>query len=1403
LPTPDFFVLCESQRPEDELQSLFKLLQDARRQHEDDLSQARQKFQDELNDARRKSEEDLDRVRHVKDEEMKAVDRQRLEELRECAAEQEAEMSALRAQWEDQMQELRRQTTQLNDVSKNERMKVTEELAQANQRNQDSEFLIARQQEELVLLRGTVRRKEEDEERHLLKGQELRDVISDKEEAHQALAEQNFALVQEIRAKDDEIAVLQSNIEERVRESKDVRTLVQEHDVIVERFRAQVLELQTEKTLLRLDGDQMKAEVNKVREELRLQAVNLQLMANALEGETKLFDKALADQKEEFRDLEYRFDAHQRQAEIDRNNQLEESERYKCAMESQRLETEQIRIELFQIEQLCREQTAQAAQTRAELEECRVQLEQARAAAQTAESLEWDIAKQQEELVMLRGATRRKDEEKLRLELEISSLKEVEILSLKEAGADLEEQLRGSQEAVAVLEEQLRGTQKGLDKLSDEWQKAKAAKAQQAAAAESAIAQLVNKTHEIERLQAQIRDMSDQVDQQICDMSHRVDEIERLQAQICEMSHQIEAAKAQQAAAAESAIAQLFNKTHEIERLQAQIRDMSHQVDEIESLQAQIREMSHQIEAAKAQQAAAAESAIAQVFNKTHEIECLQAQIRDMSHQVEHSISELDRTRTDLEQRDDEHRSYLETIAAKDQELSLKEDWIKTVEGRMEDMSALLVRAEEQLQSSQRAEAELREKMTALESTVAEKQSEADSVLWESKGQQEEICKLRALVRRGKDENELLKRDLESQISELQSSLGNAHRELRSREADLHATSEVRSREADLNATSEQARDQAETLIQELKMRHEEEIAHLRQQAEGIKELNRVSEGRIHEMKEECSAKLSDMRAKLDYEVENKTLALKLQLVERNADLETARKLLNDMAGSVRGSVEELEATLQQVKLEAQEKEQNSEVVFQKALREAKQQIEVLDSSARTLQEEVENKNKEIARLQIDLDELQKAIKVKQQEIEEAKADREQVRTEWETLYERERKEWESERNLAEVMRGETKEKEAILEKFTDLIEDMRGELETARSEIMRTEQDRMRAQEDNVIIRGSLRRKEEERQKLESENIKLLEVIGRKDQDLANLDGLKQRMLSEHKVEVNAKQEILERLKGEHAALEKQAAAGKEAYEREKGETLRKHDLDLKEILRQHDSEKRELLRECEQRNLEIAQKAKDNSDLLVQITNLKDEWRQANKGAEEWERQMDLKDQELIDFKGKHVAIVESLQIDLRKNQLELDRIVQQISELDEYKEEVALLREAEMNRVKELKEWESVHQKNLQAVASLRNELAAAQENVMALEGHNILLCSRVEDLSKDLERDRAELDLQRGENRRREEISKDVMEAGQVVEELKNQVKKLTADAEKKQKAMKEVQSMMRGKAQHEKQGPPAT
>jgi chromosome segregation ATPase len=239
-------------------------------------------------------------------------------------------------------------------------------------------------------------------------------------------------------------------------------------------------------------------------------------------------------------------------------------------------------------------------------------------------------------------------------------------------------------------------------------------------------------------------------------------------------------------------------------------------------------------------------------------------------------------------------------------------------------------------------------------------------------------------------------------------------------------------------------------------------------------------------MKEEHIANLSDMRAKLNDEVENKTLALKLLLVERTADLEAARKLLVDLEGSV----QELELSLHHVKLEAHEKEQDAEAVLQKAQQEAKEKIDLLESSALTLQGEVENKNTIIDSLQIDLDELRKAFKDKQQEVGEAKAE-----------HERDRKEWEAKRGKTEAMMGDSRENHTMIDFYADLIENMRSELETARCKVIRCEEDRMKTQEDIFDIRDSLRRKEEEHQKLESENIKLLELISRRDQELENLD--------------------------------------------------------------------------------------------------------------------------------------------------------------------------------------------------------------------------------------------------------------------------------------------------------------
>jgi hypothetical protein len=181
---------------------------------------------------------------------------------------------------EDDEKRYLQQAQQLRDVLTQERMRMEEELSQVKQSIKDSDGNMARQQEELVMLRGIVRRNEDDEKRYLQQAQQLRDVISGKEEAYQVIAEQNRALVQEVRAKDEKIVSLQSG-KNKLLMSIDVRALVHEHEVIVESFRAQALELQTENSRLEFAGDQMKVEVFKVREELRLQVMSLPQLEDA------------------------------------------------------------------------------------------------------------------------------------------------------------------------------------------------------------------------------------------------------------------------------------------------------------------------------------------------------------------------------------------------------------------------------------------------------------------------------------------------------------------------------------------------------------------------------------------------------------------------------------------------------------------------------------------------------------------------------------------------------------------------------------------------------------------------------------------------------------------------------------------------------------------------------------------------------------------------------------------------------------------------------------------------------------------------------------------------------------------------------------------------------------------
>jgi hypothetical protein len=357
-----------------------------------------------------------------------------------------------------------------------ERVRMEEKLWQVKQNTKEIDRNIARQQEELMMLRTTVRREEEEEEYNLQQAHQLHDVVSGKGGARQALPEQNVAPMQEVRRKDHKIVVVQSS----VKESKDVRTSAQEHDVNIR---------------LKFSGDQTNVDESRkmIRDELRLHVLTLQQMANE--------SKDLCNLVQEQDIMEHGFPEFQRQAENGRNNQPDDSERSKVG---------KIPSEFFQIDQqLIREQ---AEQKRTQSEECRSQLEQPRAAVQTPENLESNRTQQhllsnivelehpcfaQKQLGVLRGTqsnlcgscskcgrgvyghqrrgrdphdgtyflvdaqdcaqppARRSDEEN-RLESEVLALKK----------------------AVADLEAQLRRRQASLDSLTDESQKAMAKQVQ-------------------------------------------------------------------------------------------------------------------------------------------------------------------------------------------------------------------------------------------------------------------------------------------------------------------------------------------------------------------------------------------------------------------------------------------------------------------------------------------------------------------------------------------------------------------------------------------------------------------------------------------------------------------------------------------------------------------------------------------------------------------------------------------------------------------------------------------------------------------------------------------------------------------------------------------------------------
>ena len=109
--------------------------------------------------------------------------------------------------------------------------------------------------------------------------------------------------------------------------------------------------------------------------------------------------------------------------------------------------------------------------------------------------------------------------------------------------------------------------------------------------------------------------------------------------------------------------------------------------------------------------------------------------------------------------------------------------------------------------------------------------------------------------------------------------------------------------------------------------------------------------------------------------------------------------------------------------------------------------------------------------------------------------------------------------------------------------------------------------------------------------------------------------------------------------------------------------------------------------------------------------------------QRRTDLVDEELIEFKGKHVAIVEALNIDLRHSQKEVARLEGVVAEregdLQILNEQVGVLRQSQEAWKVELKEWADKHHMDMdevktrdEAISRLEDELQNSQARLLEL-------------------------------------------------------------------------------------------
>jgi len=1073
--------------------------------NDDSIAEVRRKHEEEMAELMAKIQQELENLRTAKEEEVTSLQRKHWQEAQASAEQQEAEMIALRSQWETQMQDLRREhedhmrvaiakdlmaeeldrvnTALLRrdeevanmqtryDEDKNvifqERLKKEEELSEAKQEVRELGWKNTKQQEELVMLRGSLRRAEEDEVRLNQEVEDLRAAISNREHDFKALHEQNMALQDGAKAREDKIGQLESIMNQH----KDVRTLVHEHDAIVDKFRAEALKLQQENEGLKMLGNSMKMKVDSLRDELRSKALELHGMGAKLEMDIGVFEKTLVPGVGVFGELEVARRA------LDAQRAKADGLRRDCEM---------LRSELAQVQDLAASHAAQA--------------EQARAATFEAESVGWDRAKLQEELVVLRGTSRRKDEDRLKLDLEISSLRD----------------------ATAELEEKVRVKQEELESVTLESQKT----------IEEQVALRILAESEAEKLQQQVYIMRGEHAQQL----------------------------------------QVLSTPQEIPvNVEESLRDL--------------------------------ERARSELVESRDALASTEEARRALDERLQEICPLLEKAESHLQQ--SEHK-----------ELELRDK-----------LGALEKEHTEHLQKCEVKERELRDKIATLERDGAEHRELAEGAMMEKHRQMEEISTLRALVRRGQDEKEKERAGYESHIGELQASLGSAHRELRLREDEL-------------NDTAERARKEEENdpVIDELRAQHEAEIASIhRAHSAGVGELKRVHETSTEKLRVEFEGKISDMKAALDYRVENATLGLKLKAAEGEAARYAADKQLVKCEAVLRGAVRDLLNTVKEIGL--------------------------AESKLHGALASLKAKEAQVASLQAKLDELQV-------ELDEHVA-----------------------------VKAQAVEKDAAVEEYVKLVAQLREERDAARTEHQQDAENGMKVQEEMVLLRGSSRRKDEEARKCQAENAELREDLERKQHD-------SQRLAAQMQSELQAKDLILTRMKAEQEALAAEVGALKEA-----------HNEDIEKIGRKFDLEKRELLRESEQRNVELAGKAAANSSLLAEVANLKEELLRVQTHRDDHQRQTDLKEDELIEFKGKHVAMVEELTIELRNSQKEVSRLQTLVAEhngdLESHKVQVSTLRESEAKWKIELKEWADKHHMNVdavrtkdEAISSLENELKSSQ-------------------------------------------------------------------------------------------------